>query len=112
MMQPLGVLPYASPDVRTSPLRTTRRVLFDAARVLFAVLLLCLRHAVLALGYAVLGVSVIVRLVMSVVAIALLFLGGLRWDIVRGRTLRFANWVDRITLRAVSYLRPRTARTQ
>ena len=35
----------------------------------------------------------------------LLYLGGLRWQRVKSRVMRVANWVDLKTLRAVQFLR-------
>ena len=102
----LGVLAYASPDVKTSPPRTIARMCFAALRWAGGELLRCLRLVILGCGYAVLGASFIVRLVLSAVAMTLLFLGGLRWETIKSRTMAVANWVDVKTLRAVEFLRP------
>jgi hypothetical protein len=72
---------------------------------MFGIMLGCIRLAILALGYAVLVCGVVVRLGLGVVAMLLLFVGGLRWDIVRRRTMRVANWVDVRTLQAVQFVR-------
>ena len=103
--QPLGVLPYASPDVRTSPPRTALRMSLAVVRWVLGQLLIVLRYAILAVGYGVLGVSVVVRLALGLVAMMFLYVGGLRWELVKARTLRAAQWVDVKMLRAMRFLR-------
>ena len=102
---PLGVLTYASPGVKTHPPRTFLRMFGAAILWVLRLELMCLRLAILGLGYAVLAAGVVVRLFFGVVAVALLFLGGLRWDVVKSRTMRVANWVDARTLAAVQFVR-------
>jgi hypothetical protein len=102
---PLGVLTYASPEVRTHPPRTFLRMFGAAIAWVLGLLLMCVRLVILALGYTVLAGGVVVRLGFGVVAMLLLFLGGLRWDVVRSRTMRVANWVDVRTLQAVQLVR-------
>ena len=109
---PLGVLTYASPQVRTHPPRTFLRMFGAAMAWVLRQLLMCVRLAILGLGYAVLAMSIGARLAFGVVAMTLLFLGGLRWDVVKGRTMRVANWVDVRTLQAVSFVRRPFAHTQ
>ena len=101
----LGVLTYASPEVRTHPPRTLLRMFGAAVAYVLGLLLTCVRLVILAMGYAVLAASVVVRLGFGVVAMLLLFVGGLRWDVVKSRTMRVANWVDVRTLAAVSFVR-------
>ena len=108
---PLGVLTYASPQVRTHPPRTFLRMFGAAMAWVLRQLLMCVRLAILGLGYAVLAMSIGARLAFGVVAMTLLFLGGLRWDVVKGRTMRVANWVDVRTLQAVSFVRRPFAQT-
>ena len=102
---PLGVLTYASPGVRTHPPRTFLRMFAAAVLWVLGLLLGCVRLAILALGSTVLAAGVVVRLCLGVVALLLLFLGGLRWDVVKSRTMRVANWVDARTLAAVQLVR-------
>ena len=102
---PLGVLTYASPEVRTHPPRTFLRMFGAAVAWMVGLALAGVRLAILGLGYAVLAAGVVVRLGFGVVAMLLLFIGGLRWDVVKSRTMRVANWVDVRTLRAVQFVR-------
>jgi hypothetical protein len=102
---PIGVLTYASPEVRTHPPRTFLRMFGAAVAHVFGLALRWVRLAILGLGYAVLAAGVVVRLGFGVVAMTLLFVGGLRWDVVKSRTMRVANWVDTRTLRAVQFVR-------
>ena len=101
----LGVLTYASPDVRTSPPRTLLRTLLAALRWVGGRMLLALRLCVLASGYAVLGAGIALRFAFSLVAMVLLFVGGLRWDVVKRRTLGGATWVDAKVLGSMAFVR-------
>ena len=101
----LGVLTYASPEVRTHPSRTFLRMFGAAVACILGMALLGVRLAILGLGYTVLAFGVVVRLAIGVVATLLLFVGGLRWDVVKSRTMRVANWVDVRTLGAVQFVR-------
>ena len=51
------------------------------------------------------ALSVIVRSLLGAIAMTLMYLGGLRWERVKARSMRVANWIDRKTLRAVQFLR-------
>ena len=102
---PLGVLTYASPGVKIHPPRTFLRMFGAAIAWVFGLVLTCVRLVILAMGYAVLAAGVVVRLGFGVVAMLLLFVGGLRWDVVKSRTMRVANWVDVRTLQAVQFVR-------
>jgi hypothetical protein len=108
---PVGVLTYASPEVRTHPPRTFLRMFGAATAWVLRLLLTCVRLVILACGYAVLAAGVVVRLAFGVVAVLLLFVGGLRWDVVKSRTMRVANWVDVRTLQAVQFVRNPFVRT-
>jgi hypothetical protein len=101
----LGVLTYASPEVRTSPPRTIVRMIFAALVKALGLLLGGLRLCVVGLGYAVLGAGIAVRFAFAFVAMLLLFVGGLRWDVVKRRTLGGANWVDAKVLNTMGFLR-------
>jgi len=101
----LGVLAYASPDVKTSPPRTLARMGFAVARWFGGQIFRAVRLTVLTSGYAVLALSVIVRSLLGAIAMTLLYLGGLRWERVKARSMRVAHWIDRKTLRAVQFLR-------
>ena len=41
----------------------------------------------------------------ALVAMILLFLGGLRWEVVKRRTLGGANWVDAKVLNTIGFIR-------
>ena len=101
----LGVLAYASPQVKTSPPRTIWRMAFALARWGVRMTVHGVRLIIIACGYAVLGASILVRLILGGVAIMLLYLGGMRWERVKRRCMRAGNWIDRKTLRAVQFLR-------
>ena len=103
--EPLPVLPYKSPEVPTLPPRTWLRMFFAGIKCVVAKIFLCIRLVILALGHAVLAASVVLRLAFSLIAIILLFVGGLRWETIKSRTLRAADWVDVKTLQAVRLLR-------
>ncbi len=102
---PLGVLTYASPAVRSSPPRTFLRMFFSAVGWAGGVLLRGARLSIIALGYVVLGAGIALRFVFAVVAMILLFLGGVRWDVVKRRTLSGANWVDAKVLNTMAFVR-------
>jgi hypothetical protein len=101
----LGVLDYAMPTVRTSPPRSLWRMAATAAWRCVRVLLACVRLSILTLGYATLGAGIVLRFSLGIVAMVLLFVGGMRWSIVQTRTLHIANWVDRKTLEVIERLR-------
>jgi hypothetical protein len=101
----LGVLTYASPHVRTSPPRTLLRMLFAALLWTGGKLLTGFRLCIMAAGYAALGASIAVRFAFALVAMILLFLGGLRWEVVKRRTLGGANWVDAKVLNTMGFVR-------
>lgn len=109
----LGTLTYASPDVHTSPPHTGLRMVAAAMLALFRALLACVKLCVVALGYTVLAAGIALRFVFALIAMILLFLGGLRWDVVKRRTLRTAEWVDVKVLATVGFFRrhlfPRSA---
>ena len=102
---PVGTLTYASPDVRTSPPRTALRMIGAALLRGLGIVLTTLRLLIAGLGYAVLGAGVALRFVFTLVAMILLFVGGLRWDVVKRRTLVAANWVDARVLGTLGLLR-------
>src|SRR5687767_10723752 len=101
----LGVLTYASPQVRSSPPRTVLRILLAGLRWAFGKLLLCVRLCTMGAGYAVLAAGIALRFAFAVVAMILLFLGGLRWDVVKRRTLGGAEWVDAKVLNTMAFVR-------
>ncbi len=101
----LGVLTYASPHVRTSPPRTFFRMFFAAVGWTGGKLLTGFRLCIMAAGYAVLGAGIALRFAFALVAMILLFLGGLRWDVVKRRTLGGANWVDAKVLNTMAFVR-------
>lgn len=102
---PLGVLTYASPTVRSSPPRTFSRVFFAALGWGCGVLLRGIRLCIIALGYVVLGAGIALRFAFTLVAMILLFLGGVRWDVVKRRTLHAANSVDAKVLNTMAFVR-------
>lgn len=101
----LSVLTYASPDVRTSPPRTVIRMLLAALGWVCGILLTAIRLCIMALGYIVLGAGIALRFVFALVAMILLFLGGIRWDDVKRRTLGGAQWVDARVLNTMGFVR-------
>ena len=101
----LGVLPYASPNVRTSPPRTVFRMLLAALVWTGGKLLTGFRLCIVAAGYIVLGAGIALRFVFALIAMILLFVGGLRWEVVKRRTLGGANWVDAKVLNTMSFVR-------
>lgn len=101
----IGVLTYASPDVRTSPRRTILRSGFAALRWTCGVLLTGVRLCVMASGYLVWGAGIALRFAFSLVAMILLFVGGIRWDVVKRRTLGGANRVDAKVLSTIAFFR-------
>ena len=103
--EPLGVLTYAHPGVKISPPRTAMRMIGAALMRGLRLVLASLRLVVLALGYAMLGAGIALRFAFALIAVVLLFLGGLRWDVVKRRTLATATWVDGQVLDAISFVR-------
>jgi hypothetical protein len=99
------VLPYASPTVRTAPPRTFLRMWLAFAGWVIGRLLACVRIALVALGYATLGAGVVLHRCLAIIAALLFFLGGMRWDAIKARTLRAAQWVDARTLATIQFLR-------
>ena len=104
-VEPLGVLTYAHPGVKLSRPRTAARVVGAALARGFGLILTGLRLVVLGLGYVALGAGIVLRFAFALVAMVLLFLGGLRWEVVKGRTLGAATWVDRKVLATISFVR-------
>ena len=104
---PMGVLDYATPSVRTSPPRRVWRMTLAAAWWCVRRTITLVRLSILGVGYTVLGLGIGLRFTLGIVAMILLFVGGLRWAIVKTRTLRAATWVDRKTLQAVEFVRRR-----
>jgi len=80
---------------------------FAAVRWCFRVVLTTVRYGVMALGYAVLGAGIALRFAFSLVAMILLFLGGIRWEVVKRRTLGGAQWVDVKVLNTMAFFRRR-----
>ena len=107
---PLGVLTYAPPSVRTSPPRTVLRMCFAIVRWICARRVQVIRLCIVGLGYAVLGAGIALRFAFAFVAMVLLFVGGLRWDVVKRRTLGGANWVDAKVLNSMAFVRRRIDR--
>ena len=101
----LAVLTYASPQVRSSPPRTALRMIGAAIVKGLWTLLTALRLCIVALGYAVLAASIAVRFALALVALFLFVIGGLRWDVVKRRTLRTAHWVDVKVLAMIAFFR-------
>lgn len=101
----IGVLTYASPEVRTSPPRTFVRMGFAALRWVLGMLLTCVRLCILGTGYVVLGAGIALRFAFALVAMMLLFVGGLRWEVVKRRTLGAAQWVDVKVLSTMGFFR-------
>jgi hypothetical protein len=99
----LGVLTYASPQVRSSPPRTALRVIGAALLKLLRALLAAIRFAIVAIGYTVLAASIAIRFALAIVAIVFFVLGGVRWDVVRRRTLGTARWVDVKVLAMIAF---------
>ena len=102
---PLGILAYASPTVRTSRPRTLLRMFFATAGKALLTLLAGIRLCIIGLGYAVLAASVAVRFALALVALVLFVIGGLRWDVVKRRTLGAAQWVDVKVLGVIGFFR-------
>jgi len=101
----LGTLTYASPEVRTHPPRTALRMIGAAALYVLARLLAAVRLSIVAIGYVVLGAGIVLRFAFALIAMVLLFLGGVRWDVVKRRTLGAAQWVDVRVLATVAFFR-------
>ena len=97
----VGMIEYAAPAVPTHRRRTLLGTVGRLLRRAGGFVLLLVRLAFLAAGYAVIFAGVVLRLGCEVVGALLLFLGGLRWDAVRSRLMRSADWVDAQTLRTV-----------
>jgi hypothetical protein len=104
-LKPLGVLTYAHPGVKISPPRTTMRMIGAALGRGRRLVLAGLRLVVLAVGYAMLGAGIGLRFAFALIAVVLLFVGGLRWDVVKRRTLVTATWVDAKVLDTISFVR-------
>jgi hypothetical protein len=101
----IGVLTYASPQVRSLPPRTALRVIGAALLKMLRGLLAAVRYAIVAIGYAVLAASIVVRFALAIVALVFFILGGLRWDAVKRRTLGTAQWVDVKILAMIAFFR-------
>jgi hypothetical protein len=101
----LGVLTYASPQVRSSPPRTAARVIGVALLKLLHALLAAVRYAIVAIGYIVLAASIAIRFALAIVAIVFFILAGVRWDVVKRRTLGTAQWVDVKVLAMIAFFR-------
>ena len=105
---PLGVLTYASPHVRSSPPRTALRVMGAAILTTLRALRAAVRFAIIAIGYAVLAASIAVRFALAILAIVFFVIAGVRWDVVKRRTLGTAQWVDVKVLAMIAFFRRRT----
>ena len=105
---PIGVLTYASPHVRSSPPRTAIRVTGAALLTTLRGLLAAVRYAIVAIGYAVLAASIAVRFALAIVAIVFFVIAGVRWDVVKRRTLGTAQWVDVKVLAMIAFFRRHT----
>ena len=101
----LGVLSYASPTVQTSPPRTIFRMMGAILLWIGGKLLTGFRLCIMAAGYVVLGAGIALRFAFALIAMILLFLGGLRWEVVKRRTLGGANWVDAKVLNTMAFVR-------
>ena len=101
----LAVLPYASPHVRTSPPRTVFRMIGAALLWTGGKLLTGFRLCIMGAGYVVLGAGIALRFAFALIAMILLFLGGLRWEVVKRRTLGGAHWVDAKVLNTMAFVR-------
>ena len=97
----VGMIEYAAPRVPTHRRRTPLGTLARLLRRAGGLALLLVRLVFLAAGYAVIFAGVVLRLGCEVAGAILLFLGGLRWEVVRSRLMRSAEWVDAQTLRTV-----------
>jgi hypothetical protein len=82
---------------------------FATAGKALLTLLVGIRLCIVGLGYAVLAAGIAVRFLFALVAIALFFIGGLRWDVVKRRTLGAAQWVDVKVLGTMALFRRLTA---
>ncbi len=103
----IGVLTYASPQVRSSPPRTLLRMLVGALGWCLAALFRGIRLIIMLSGYAVLAAGIVLRFAFSALAMILLFLGGVRWQTVKRRTLAAAQWVDAKVLNVMAFFRRR-----
>ena len=101
----LGVLTYASPTVRTSPPRTTLRMVMAVVGKALLALLVGVQWCVVGLGYGVLAAGIALRFALALVALVLFFVGGVRWDVIKRRTLGAAQWVDVKVLSTMSLFR-------
>src|SRR5688572_3657079 len=97
----VGILAYATPVVRTAPPRSFLRLFAAAIARGIGLLLTSLRLSILGLGYVMLGAGIALRFGFGIIAMCLLFTGGVRWSTVKTRTLRAADWVDRKTLQTL-----------
>ena len=105
---PIGVLTYASPHVRSSPPRTALRVIGAALLKTLRGLVSAVRYAIVAIGYAVLAASIVVRFALAILAIVFFVIAGVRWDVVKRRTLGTAHWVDVKVLTMIAFFRRHT----
>ena len=101
----LGTLSYASPTVRTSPPRTVFRMIVAALLWTGGKLLTGFRLCIMTAGYVVLCAGIALRFAFALIAMILLFLGGLRWETVKLLTLGGANWVDAKVLNTIAFVR-------
>jgi hypothetical protein len=63
------------------------------------------RLLIIGLGYAVLAAGIAVRFALALVALVLFFIGGVRWESVKRRTLGAAQWVDAKVLGTIALFR-------
>jgi hypothetical protein len=101
----IGVLTYASPHVRSSPPRTALRVIGATLLKVLRALLAAVRLCIIAIGYVALAASIVVRFALAIVALVFFILGGVRWDVVKRRTLGTAQWVDVKVLGMIAFFR-------
>jgi len=105
---PIGVLTYASPQVHSSPPRTTLRMIGAGLFKTLGAVIAVVRFAIVGIGYAILAASIAVRFVLAIVAIVFFVIAGVRWDIVKRRTLGTAQWVDVKVLAMIAFFRRHT----
>jgi hypothetical protein len=80
-------------------------MVFAAIGKALVALLVAVRWCVVGLGYAVLAAGIAVRFALALVALVLFFIGGVRWDVIKRRTLGAAQWVDVKVLNTMSLFR-------
>ena len=100
----LVVVKGAIEPLRDLPLEAGNRSI-----ALWAALLAGVRFCIIAIGYVILAASIVVRFAMAVIALVLFLLGGVRWDVVKRRTLGAAQWVDVKVLAMLGFFRRRLA---